>query len=86
MTQFELNYRKALASCAERYVRMATDLDLLEFLVLFCDKVPDPEFPLLKLNRWLGYIQGQLIAAKITTVEIERDWTRPLFRPLDFES
>jgi hypothetical protein len=42
------------------------------------------ELPLMKLNRWLGYIQGSLIQWGVTTVEIERDWTRPLFRPLDF--
>lgn len=40
--------------------------------------------PLNKLNRWLGYIQGTLIAWHLTTVEAERNWTRPLFRPLDF--
>ncbi len=40
--------------------------------------------PLMKLNRWLGYIQGSLIQWEITTVQAERDWTRPLFRPLDF--
>jgi hypothetical protein len=40
--------------------------------------------PLMKLNRWLGYIQGVLIERGITTVQIERDWTRPLFRHLDF--
>ena len=58
----------------------------------------------MKLNRWVGYIQGLLIERGITTVEIERkiiawlpenpliaiyrsvlcNFTRPLFRPLDF--
>lgn len=42
--------------------------------------------PLMKLNRWLGYIQGTLIQWGITTVQTERDWTRPLFRPLDFKT
>jgi hypothetical protein len=41
-------------------------------------------YPLMKLNRWLGYIQGVLICHNVTTVEAERDWTRPLFRPYDF--
>lgn len=40
--------------------------------------------PLMKLNRWLGYIQGSLIQWEVTTVQAERDWTRPLFRHLDF--
>lgn len=42
------------------------------------------KLPLMKLNRWLGYIQGSLIQWEITTVQAERDWTRPLFRHLDF--
>lgn len=41
--------------------------------------------PLNKLNRWLGYIQGCLIWEGLTTVEAERDFTRPLFRPIDFK-
>jgi hypothetical protein len=43
------------------------------------------ELPVPKLCRWLGYIQGVLIERGYTTVEAERDWTRPLFRPLDFQ-
>jgi hypothetical protein len=43
------------------------------------------KLPLNKLNRWLGYIQGCLICWRVTTVETERDFTRPLFRPLDFK-
>lgn len=42
--------------------------------------------PLMKLNRWLGYIQGSLIQWGVTTVDAERNWTRPLFRHLDFEN
>lgn len=32
-----------------------------------------------KANRWLGFIQRSLIAAGLTTVQAERDFTRPLF-------
>ena len=42
------------------------------------------KLPLMKMNRWLGYIQGQLISWGLTTVEDERNWTRPLFRHLDY--
>lgn len=31
-----------------------------------------------KKHRWLGFIQGVLIAKKLTTVDIERDFTRDL--------
>lgn len=57
--------------------------DLWTFIQEFihgCESV----LPLNKLNRWLGYIQGTLIALEVTTVQTERDWTRPLFRPLDY--
>lgn len=43
------------------------------------------KLPLTKLNRWLGYIQGQLIAREITTVEAEHSWVELLFSPLNFE-
>lgn len=31
-----------------------------------------------KKHRWLGFVQGVLIAKKLTTVDIERDFTRDL--------
>jgi hypothetical protein len=51
----------------------------MEFMFGCRDKLPIP-----KLCRWLGYIQGVLIERGFTTVDAERDWTRPLFRPFDF--
>ena len=82
-------YHSALHQCAERYRDMMTAADysttdpLWKFnfeLMHGCrDGLPIP-----KLCRWLGYIQGVLIENGITTVTAERDWTRPLFRPLDF--
>lgn len=35
-----------------------------------------------KANRWLGYIQGIVIAGGLTTVAAEREYTRPLFHAL----
>lgn len=32
-----------------------------------------------KKHRWLGFVQGILIAKKLTTVDTERDFTRDLF-------
>ena len=57
----------------------------LRDFIISLEQSIDNKLPLLKLNRWLGYIQGSLIQWEITTVEAERDWTRPLFRPLDFK-
>lgn len=82
-------YYLALHKCAERYRDMLieaatyTDDPLWRFNMEFMFACRD-RLPLMKLNRWLGYIQGVLIERGHTTVEAERDWTRPLFRPLDF--
>lgn len=35
--------------------------------------------PIDKLSRWLGYIQAYLINNKVTSVETERNFSRPLF-------
>lgn len=77
-------YHYALLKCAIRYQGMEFDDPVLcgfigEFTEGCIRNMPVP-----KLCRWLGYIQGVLIERGITTVEAERDWTRPLFRPLDF--
>lgn len=82
-------YYSALHKCAERYRDMQLEAGVpaydatwkftMEFMFGCRDRLP-----LMKLNRWLGYIQAVLIQKGFTTVEAERDWTRPLFRPLDF--
>jgi hypothetical protein len=69
--------------CAERYAAMSEGLDIHSFIsVQFASGIKG-RLPLYKLNRWLGFIQGTLIALSITTVEMERNWSRPLFAPLD---
>jgi hypothetical protein len=76
-------YYDAIFKCVERYQEIVDRSegcsDLNKFLKEF-----NRELPLEKLNRWLGYVQGVLIERGFTTVEEERNWTRPLFRPLDF--
>lgn len=86
----ESKYYHALHKCAERYRDMLLDDPAVEaddplwvFVMQFMFSCRD-QLPLMKLNRWLGYIQGCLIERGYTSVEAERDWTRPLFRPLDF--
>lgn len=75
------SYRDALRLCLDRYAEMAGS-DLANFIAEF--RLSLKTHPIPKLCRWLGYIQGVLIQQGRTTVEMERDWTRPLFRPLDF--
>lgn len=62
----------------ERYREMTKDTELKEFCELSIQKID--KFPLSKINRWLGYVQGTVIAEGCTTVEKERNYTRPLFK------
>ena len=39
----------------------------------------NPDWPTDKISRWIGWIQRGLIDNKITTTQIERDFSRPLF-------
>jgi len=73
-------YYDAIFVCVARYREMAEGMpELLAFLDEFTHEVP-----IVKLSSWLGYVQGVLITRGVTTVTIERDATRSLFRPLDF--
>ena len=36
-------------------------------------------YPIDKLSRWLGFIQAYVIFTNQTTIDIERDFSRPLF-------
>ena len=94
MLSHDEEYREALYDCGVRYADMMFNEDedededenddaLERFIAEFKDGCING-LPVAKLCRWLGYIQGVLIERGITTVETERDWTRPLFRPLDF--
>lgn len=40
------------------------------------------KYPFDKMNRWLGFVQGVLIAADVLDVDDERNYTRPLFHEL----
>jgi len=77
-----IRYRDMLAEDGEAYL-LTHNKELWEFVFQFMYGCRD-RLPLMKLNRWLGYIQGCLIERGYTTVEAERNWTRPLFRPLDY--
>ena len=81
-------YYDAIYECASRYhnmVNLENDIDLYNFILRLKNCAKYKSLPLMKLNRWLGYIQGCLITKDYTTVEIERDWSRPYFQPLDFK-
>ncbi|RWI96406.1 MAG: hypothetical protein EOR22_06505 [Mesorhizobium sp.] len=82
-------YHTAIHRCAERYrdMQIAAGVPTTDALWQFNMELMfgcRDGLPIMKLNRWLGYVQGVLIERGLTTVQAERDWTRPLFRPLDF--
>lgn len=85
----ESKYRSNIYTCLLRYIKfLASDTGFIgdRELAKFINEAMDSchHLPLMKLNRWLGYIQGVLIERGYTTVEEERDFTRPLFRPFDY--
>lgn len=59
--------------------------ELYDFIKLFKVEAWGEGISLTKLNRWLGYIQGRVIALGLTTVQAERDFTRDFFKPLDIK-
>lgn len=88
-----MDYRQALMHHLVRYEMMIslvgslplttyTKKELQDFIKLTMDNVE--VYPLEKLNRWFGFIQGIIIACGFTTVQAERDATRDHFKPLDF--
>ena len=90
-SKIELSYYRSLAVCGLRYRTMLYNFSDWKSVkredatkLLLEDFIKGIEDALMKLNRWLGYIQGVLISWGVTTVEAERDFTRPLFRPLDY--
>lgn len=80
-------YYAVIEALAIRYHNMliANGLeDDLRFALEIHKEAQKREIPLNKLNRWLGYLQGRVISLGHTTVQKERDFTRPLLRPLDY--
>jgi hypothetical protein len=81
-----MSVREATRIIFQRYV------DILSKKSEFWAYVPVPEvsysfmalsnidvWPIDKLSRWLGYVQGILVYHKIIRVNDERDFSRPLF-------
>lgn len=52
-----------------------------EYLIRMCDVAIENHdlWPIDKLSRWLGFIQGTMITNGRTDVDSQRDFTRPLF-------
>jgi deoxyribodipyrimidine photolyase len=70
----------------EMFRRYNTIMQPLEFenkgrLVLMCiHAISHPEYPIDKLSRWLGFVQGVLYSNNIIDLDEERDFSRKLFK------
>lgn len=71
-----------------RYTIMAEDANIPDLeerfnIISLCtagrNLSAEKKLPIDKGNRWIGYIQGILIAKGITTIQAERDYTRSMF-------
>jgi len=69
--------RDATKECFQRYLGFELD----EGSRQLCQKAIEEYngLPIDKLSRWLGYIQGVIIERNLTTIQTERDFSRPLF-------
>lgn len=74
-------WKSEVSKLVDRYSQMTESLELREF----CSKLVAEinQHPEIKTSRWLGYIQGRVIAEGKTTVAAERDYTRPILAPLE---
>lgn len=79
-------YHRAILKTIPKYKELAKGDEKLSTFIEELEEGCKTRLPINKMNRWLGYIQGVLIERGLTTVNEERDFTRPLFRPLDFAS
>lgn len=84
-------YYSGILECTYRYRAMLKSMDptqLSTAFYTFNEELMDgcrTRQPIWKMNRWLGYIQRYVIEKGHTSVSVERDFTRPFFRPLDFD-
>lgn len=82
-------YHQALYTCGRRYRDMLVNRDsrtyqtIWNFVNKFIEEC-EKGMPVPKLCRWLGWIQRDLVEHGLTTQQAEQEWTRPLFRPLDY--
>ena len=78
MKVYKCKIREATKLLFERYLNQFELSEELKNLVLKALEEIHV-YPLDKLSRWLGFIQGYVVFTNQTTVEIERNFSRPLF-------
>lgn len=75
-----------MASAHRLDIELRLGKDLVDRTIALCEHamadLKDPSIGEDKANRWLGFVQGVLIAGGATSIEEERDHTRPHFHSL----
>ena len=70
--------RDATKTLFERYLNeFNLTNNLKELSIEAIEKIND--YHIDKLSRWLGFVQGYIIFTNQSTIDIERDFSRPLF-------
>jgi hypothetical protein len=78
MSQEPLTVRRATAQLFSRYRDMLEPSSHEHWLCTIALEQQD-DYPIDKLSRWLGFVQGVLHCRGITSSRTERDFSRPLF-------
>lgn len=68
----------------ERYkdiIESSSGIDQKAFLLTFCEEAMKLENSD-KLSRWVGFIQGILYTNKLIEIDIERDFSRSIYKPI----
>lgn len=73
-----MNVRLATKKCFKRLLDFELSKDIETLINEGIDKYEI--YPIDKLSRWLGYCQAYCIFTNQTTVNKERDFSRPLFK------
>ena len=75
-----MTIKEATKELALRYIKMLgfnKDQHLRNMCLTIVEKVD--EWPIDKSSRWIGFIQAGVIDHKLTSIEKERNFSRPLF-------
>ena len=70
---------QATKDVANLYIARFSGVTEIEYEIEMMRKIVENNWPVDKMNRWLGFAQAGVIAKGFTTIDAERDLTRPYF-------
>lgn len=78
---YEDDINEVLLLLCDRYVNMigSKEKDVSNMIQTLRQHLSNKEINMDKANRWIGFIQSQIITMGYTDIETERNFTRPLF-------